>query len=63
LYDPSTRTIHRLNERELFRRIAISFRICRIYAEDGRHNAELAAAMDQITGATGATGADDLTNM
>jgi hypothetical protein len=49
-----------LNERELFRRIAISFRICRIYAEDSCHNAALAAAMDQITGGTGA---DDVTNM
>lgn len=60
LFDPATGKIHRLNERELFRRIALSFRICRIYAEDGRHKAEFAAAMDQITGAAGA---DDVTNM
>jgi HD superfamily phosphohydrolase len=60
LLDPATGKIHRLDERELFRRIAASFRICRIYAEDDRHNAELAAAMDQITGTTAA---DDITNM
>lgn len=60
LYDPATGRIHSLDDRELFRRIAISYRICRIYAQDNRHNVELAAAMDQLTG-TG--GADDLTNM
>ncbi len=60
LYDPASGRIHSLNDRELFRRIAISYRICRIYALDNRHNAQLAAAMDQLTG-TG--GADDATNM
>jgi HD superfamily phosphohydrolase len=60
LYDSSRGTIHRLNERELFRRIALSFRICRIYAEDSCHNAEFAAAMDQILGPTNM---DDVTNM
>ncbi|MGA2619928.1 MAG: HD domain-containing protein [Thermoguttaceae bacterium] len=60
LYDSATGKIHRLTERELFRRIALSFRICRIYAESSGHNAELAAAMDQITGAAGP---DDATNM
>ncbi len=59
LYDPTTGKIRGLDDRELFRRIAISYRICRIYAEDHRHNAELAAAMDQIAGG----GADELTNM
>jgi hypothetical protein len=59
LFDPTTGTIRGLDDRELFRRIAISYRICRIYAEDHRHNAELAAAMDQITGGA----ADDSTNM
>ncbi|MGD0899522.1 MAG: HD domain-containing protein [Thermoguttaceae bacterium] len=60
LFDPATGKIHRLSERELFRRIAASFRICRIYAQDDRHNAELAAAMDRITGTAAA---DDITNM
>ena len=60
LFDPATGKIHRLNERELFRRIALSFRIFRIYAEDSRHNAEFARVMDQIVGPTGV---DDVTNM
>ena len=38
----------------------MSYRICRIYAEDARHNAELAAAMDSLLGETGV---DDVTNM
>ena len=53
LLDPATGKIHRLNERELFRRIALSFRIFRIYAEDSRHKADFARAMDQIVGPTG----------
>ena len=60
LLDPATGKIHRLNERELFRRIALSFRIFRIYAEDSSHNADFARAMDQIVGPTGV---DDETNM
>ncbi len=60
LLDPATGKIHRLNERELFRRIALSFRIFRIYAEDSRHKAEFARVMDQIVGPTGV---DDVTNM
>jgi hypothetical protein len=60
LYDQSNGRIRSLDDRELFRRIAISYRICRIYALDSRHNAELAAALDRLTGAGGA---DDATNM
>ncbi len=59
LYDPNSGKSRGLDDRELFHRIAISYRICRIYAEDHRHNAELAAAMDQITGGA----ADEATNM
>ena len=50
LYDPITERIHRLDDRELFRRISISYRICRIYALDHKHNAELAAALERLTG-------------
>ena len=60
LYDPATGKIRSLDDRELFRRIAISYRICRIYALDNRHNAELAAALDRLTRAGGT---DDATNM
>jgi hypothetical protein len=60
LYEPTTDRVLRLDDRELFRRIAISFRICRVYALDTRHTDQLAAAMDRLT-ATGT--ADDVTNM
>jgi HD superfamily phosphohydrolase len=60
LYDPAGGKIHSLDDRELFRRIAISYRICRIYALDSRHNAELAAALDHLTEADTV---DDVTNM
>ncbi len=60
LYDSSTDQIRRLDDRELFREIPVSYRICRIYAEDDRYNRELAAAMDRLT--QGAQ-TDDTTNM
>ncbi len=60
LYDPATGKIRSLDDRELFRRIAISYRICRIYAVDNRHNAELAAALDRLLGDAVV---DDVTNM
>jgi len=60
LFEPATGRIRSLDDRELFSRIAISYRICRIYAEDSRHNTELAAAMDRLTGTEDA---DDATNM
>ena len=60
LYDPATGQVRSLDARELFRQIPLSYRICRIYAEDHRHNAELAAAMDQLLGASRT---DDATNM
>jgi len=59
LYDPVTGRIRKLDDRELFRQIPLSYRLCRIYAEDTDHSAELAAAMDQLTSGT----VDDPTNM
>ncbi len=60
LYDSASGQIRSLDDRELYRRIAISYRICRVYALDTQHNAELAAALDRLTGDGGA---DDATNM
>ncbi|NQT12536.1 MAG: HD domain-containing protein [Planctomycetes bacterium] len=60
LYDSATDQIRSLDERELFRQIPLSTRICRVFAEDDRHNAVLAAAMDKLT-KRGHT--DDVTNM
>ena len=59
-YEPASGRIQGLDDRELFRRIAISYRICRVYARDSRHNTELSAVMDQLTGGGGT---DDATNM
>jgi len=60
LYDPLTREIRSLDDREIFRRIATSFRVCRVYALDHEHDRELAAAVDQLSGGGGE---DDATNM
>jgi len=60
LYDSATNQIRSLDDRELYRQIPLSTRICRIFAEDDRHTAALAAAMDRLTGG-GPT--DDVTNM
>ncbi len=60
LYDPATEDIRGLDDRELFRQIPLSYRICRIYAQDSHHDAELAAAMDELLGTDRA---DDTTNM
>jgi HD superfamily phosphohydrolase len=60
LFDPATEQIRSLDAREMFRQIPMSYRICRIYAEDAQHNAELAAAMDSLLGDAVV---DDVTNM
>ena len=60
VYDSATGQIRSLDDRELFRQIPVSYRICRIYAEDDRHNAELADAMDQLIGGDNT---DETTNM
>ena len=60
LYDSASGQIRSLDDRELFRQIPLSYRICRIYAEDDCHNHELAAAMDRLIGGNHA---DDVTNM
>ena len=59
LYDSVTERIRKLDDRELFRQIPLSYRLCRIYAEDSSHNGELAAAMDRLT----TDRIDDPTNM
>jgi hypothetical protein len=60
LYDSATGQIRSLDDRELFRQLPLSYRVCRIYAEDDRHGAQLAAVLDRLT--SGAD-ADDATNM
>ncbi len=60
LFDPVSSQIRSLDEREIFRRLPLSYRVCRIYAEDNHHNHQLARAMDELGGRDSA---DDLTNM
>jgi len=60
LYDASHGRIRELNDDALFRRIPVSYRICRVYVQDRSHNATLAAALDALIGSEAE---DDLTNM
>lgn len=60
LLDDTTGAIRSLDDRELFRRIPLSYRICRVYTEDHHYQAEVCAAMDRLTAASTA---DDVTNM
>jgi uncharacterized protein len=60
LYDPSRELIRELTDHELFRKIPVSYRICRVYAETHEHNATLAAALDSLIGTESE---DSLTNM
>lgn len=60
LYDPARNEIRDLSDSELFRRIPVSYRICRVYAETSEHNALLASTLDALVG-PGAI--DDPTNM
>ncbi|MEA1951447.1 MAG: metal-dependent phosphohydrolase, partial [Planctomycetota bacterium] len=60
LYDPASDEIRNLDDRELFRQIPISCRICRVYARNGEYDREIAAAMDKLLQKGGA---DDVTNM
>ncbi|MCR4412216.1 MAG: HD domain-containing protein [Thermoguttaceae bacterium] len=60
LFDSATGQIRNLDDREMFRQLPVSYRICRIYAEDHRYQREVAAAMDRLIGASEA---DDATNM
>ena len=60
LYDSARDLIRPLSANELYERIPISHRICRIYTRSSEHRSELAAALDQLIGGNGE---DDLTNM
>jgi HD superfamily phosphohydrolase len=58
-YEPATGQIRPLSEQEQVARLPVSFSLCRLYARDHRHDAELAAALDRLLEARG----DDKTNM
>jgi uncharacterized protein len=60
LFDPAVGEPRPLTDDQLFRRLPLAHRICRVYAQDLSHSAQLAAALDSLIGPGGS---DDLTNM
>src|SRR5262249_58739739 len=58
LYDPATGQVRPLSDHEPFARLPVSFSVCRLYAQDHAHDADLAGALDQLLQARG----DDKTN-
>jgi hypothetical protein len=59
VYEPATGQVRPLTEHEQFARLPVSFSLCRLYARDHSHDAELATALDRLLQAKG----DDKTNM
>jgi HD superfamily phosphohydrolase len=59
VYEPATGQVRSLADHELISRLPVSFSICRLYALDHAHDAELAQALDRLLEARG----DDRTNM
>jgi HD superfamily phosphohydrolase len=60
LFDAAAEKIRSLDDQALFRQLPMSYRICRVYAEDHEHQHALTEAMDRLTGINVA---DDVTNM
>jgi len=60
LFDSARDSITPLADADLFRRIPLSYRICRVYAQTHEHDAVLAAALDALVGPSAV---DDRTNM
>ena len=60
LYDSAQNRIRPLAAHDLFRRLPLSHRLCRIYAATNEHGGPIARALDELLGAGGV---DDLTNM
>jgi HD superfamily phosphohydrolase len=60
LYDSARDCVRPLRANQLYDRLPVSQRICRIYAHSQQHGPELAAALDSLIGDGGE---DDLTNM
>ncbi len=60
LFDPARGQPRPLTDDQLFRRLPVTHRICRVYAENTDRAAELSAALDRLIGPGGV---DDLTNM
>jgi HD superfamily phosphohydrolase len=59
VYEPATGHLRSLSEHDQFSRLPVSFSLCRLYARDHSHDAELASALDRLLQAQG----DEKTNM
>jgi HD superfamily phosphohydrolase len=59
VYEPATGRVQSLSDHELLVRLPVSFSVCRLYAEDHNHDAELATALDRLLASDG----DEKTNM
>jgi HD superfamily phosphohydrolase len=59
VYEPATGQVRSLSEHETVARLPVSFSLCRLYARDHTHDAELATALERLLQAKG----DDKTNM
>jgi hypothetical protein len=59
VYEPATGKVIPLGEHEQFTRLPVSLSLCRLYAHDHEHDADLTTALDRLLQARG----DDKTNM
>jgi HD superfamily phosphohydrolase len=59
VYEPATGQVRNLSAHEQFARLPVSLSLCRLYAHDHTHDAELAMALDRLLEACG----DDKTNV
>ena len=60
LYDSARKLVRPLTADEFYKRLPVSHRICRVYAQTNEHAGVVSAALDQLLGPGGA---DDVTNM
>jgi len=60
LYDSAQSRVRPLIAHQLYERLPVSHRICRVYAQDLQHASQLAGVLDSLIGGSPA---DDLTNM
>lgn len=60
LFDSATQRVRPLLANQLFQRLPVAQRVCRVYAQASEHAPLIATALDQLIGGTAI---DDLTNM
>ena len=60
LLDSASEKVKTLDDRQLYRHLPLSYRICRVYAKDTQHRAEIAKAFERLAGSSVE---DDATNM